>query len=95
MDRKIKNMRQQIIDFANHAVNPNDKDYIRDRKLYSHQKVLLQTTNIVYDVSDKKTIFTGLNDATEYYIRATGITIHGMTLDTGYIHILVAYKKNT
>ena len=33
MDRKIKNMRQQIIDFANHAVNPNDKDYIRDRKL--------------------------------------------------------------
>ena len=62
-------------------------------ELYSHQKVLLQTTNIVYDVSDKKTIFTGLNDATEYYIRATGITIHGMTLDTGYIHILVAYKK--
>ena len=26
-------MRKQIIDFANHAVNPNDKDYIRGRRL--------------------------------------------------------------
>lgn len=33
MDRKVKNMRKQIIDFANHAVNPNDKDYIRGRRL--------------------------------------------------------------
>ena len=33
MNRKVKNMRQQIIDFANHAVNPHDKDYIRGRRL--------------------------------------------------------------
>lgn len=33
MDRKVKNMRKQIIDFANHAVNSNDKDYIRGRRL--------------------------------------------------------------
>lgn len=61
--------------------------------LYSYQKVSLQTTGTVYDVTDMDTIFTGLNDATEYYVRATGVTVHGMTLDTGYIHILVAYKK--
>lgn len=33
MNQKVENIRQQIIDFANHAVNPNDKDYIRGRRL--------------------------------------------------------------
>lgn len=33
MNKKLKNMRKQIIDFANHAVNPNDKDDIRGRRL--------------------------------------------------------------
>lgn len=33
MNKKLKNMRKQIIDFANYAVNPNDKDDIRGRRL--------------------------------------------------------------
>ena len=61
--------------------------------LYSYQKTLLQTTSTQYDTTDMKTTFTGLNDATEYYVRATGTTLHGMLLDTGFKKIIVAYKK--
>lgn len=33
MNQKLKKDAKQIIDFANHVVNPNDKDYIRGRRL--------------------------------------------------------------
>lgn len=61
--------------------------------LCSYQKNVLQTTNTLYDTTSMKAMFTGLENATDYYIRATGTTLHGMMLDTGYIHIVVAYKK--
>ena len=61
--------------------------------LCSYQKNVLQTTNVLYDTSSMTAFFTGLENATDYYVRATGTTLHGMELDTGYIHIVVAYKK--
>lgn len=59
--------------------------------LYSYQKTSLDSSGAKYDTSDLSYIVTNLQNATQYYIRATGETINGMNLDTGYILFTVSY----
>lgn len=59
--------------------------------LYSYQKTLLQSSGEVYDVTNPSYIITNLANATQYYIRATGKTINGFQLDTGYVLVTVQY----
>jgi len=59
--------------------------------LYSYQKTALDSSGAKYDTSDLSYIVTNLQNATQYYIRATGETINGMNLDTGYILFTVSY----
>jgi hypothetical protein len=59
--------------------------------LYSYQKTSLDSSGARYDTSDLSYIVTNLQNATQYYIRATGETINGMNLDTGYILFTVSY----
>ena len=59
--------------------------------LYSYQKTLSQSSGEVYDVSNPSYIITNLANATQYYIRATGKTINGFQLDTGYVLVTVQY----
>lgn len=59
--------------------------------LYSYQKTSLDSSGTKYDTSDLSYIVTNLQNATQYYIRATGETINGMNLDTGYILFTVSY----
>lgn len=61
--------------------------------LYSYQKSELQTSGLLYDTSDLSFIISELENAEQYYIRATGTTLHGMTLDTGYVLFTVAYAQ--
>ena len=58
--------------------------------LCSYQKNVLQTTNTLYDTTSMKAMFTGLENATDYYIRATGTTLHGMMLTRNDISCLLS-----
>lgn len=61
--------------------------------LYSYGKTVLQSSGILYDMSDLSYIISGLENATQYYIRAIGTTLHGMSLDTGYILFTASYEQ--
>lgn len=49
--------------------------------VFTASKVLFWSSGILYNASEKITI-DGLNDGDMYYIRAYGITTHGMAIDT-------------
>ncbi len=59
--------------------------------LYNSTQSLLYQTGILYNTTSLSATLSGLNDNTQYYIRATGVTLNGMTLDTGYISVSVEY----
>lgn len=60
--------------------------------LYSYQKTLIQTSGNVYNTTTPLSYtITGLKNATQYYIRAIGTTLHGFELDTGYVLISAQY----
>lgn len=63
--------------------------------LYSYQKTILQSSGILYNTTPPLTYtVSNLTNATQYYVRATGTTIHGLQLDTGYILIHVSYDES-
>lgn len=59
--------------------------------LYTYQKTVLSSSNDIYNTSDMSYVVSGLENAKQYYLRATGKTLHGITLDTGFILITVSY----
>lgn len=59
--------------------------------LYTYQKTVLSSSGDIYNTSDMSYVVTGLENAKQYYLRATGKTLHGITLDTGFILITVSY----
>lgn len=61
--------------------------------IYDNNKVLLQETDIKYDLTDMTYIFKGLENLTSYYVRATGVTKNGIDLDTGYYEIRTQYEN--
>lgn len=62
--------------------------------LYSYQKTLLQTSGIQYNTTPPLSYtVSNLANATQYYVRATGTTVHGFQVDTGYILIHVSYSE--
>jgi len=61
--------------------------------LYNSAQSLLYQTGILYNTTTLAATISGLNDNSQYYIRATGVTLNGMTLDTGYVHVSVEYTQ--
>lgn len=59
--------------------------------LYTYQKTELSSSGNIYDISDLSHVISGLENAKQYYIRATGKTLHNMVLDTGFILFTVSY----
>jgi len=59
--------------------------------LYDISKTQLSTSGLLYDTDSPTYKITGLSDNTQYYIRAEGTTLRGMSMDTGYILISVDY----
>ena len=59
--------------------------------LYSISKVALMSSGINYNTDEILYTITDLDDDTQYYIRATGTTVNGMNVDTGYILFSVDY----
>ena len=62
--------------------------------LYSYQKTLLQSSVIHNTTPPLSYTISNLTNATQYYVRATGETIHGFQVDTGYILIHVSYSDS-
>lgn len=60
--------------------------------LYDASKTLVTETNPDYGLTMTHTFRSLVNKAT-YYVRATGITVHGMSLDTGYISFTTSYQN--
>jgi hypothetical protein len=54
-----------------------------------------QSTDLMYYASKTQTSFSGLSDRATMYVRATGTTVNGMEVDTGYIPIYVYYELPT
>lgn len=61
--------------------------------IYDEGKVLLQETDIKYDITDMTYAFKGLENLKSYYVRATGITKNGIDLDTGYLEVRTQYEN--
>jgi hypothetical protein len=59
--------------------------------LYNTNKNQIWTSGVKYDTSELSATLSSLEDNGVYYIRATGYTINGMDVDTGYIYISVNY----
>jgi hypothetical protein len=59
--------------------------------LYTYQKTVISSSGDIYNTLDMSYVISGLENAKQYYLRATGKTLHGITLDTGYILVTVSY----
>lgn len=70
--------------------NEEIKDY--QFALYSEDKILQSSSDVIYSSTLSSYTFYGLKNNTKYYLRAYGETIHGMKIDTDYIGINVQYN---
>ena len=60
--------------------------------LYDASKTLVTETSPDYGLTMTHTFRSLVNKAT-YYVRATGVTVHGMSLDTGYVSFTTSYQN--
>ena len=87
----------QIIQNASYQVNLSYKQAEGEQlqyyqvMLYGLDKVQIWTSGVKYDTSSLTATISSLEDNGTYYIRATGYTINGMLVDTGYIEFSVDY----
>ena len=63
--------------------------------LYEENKNLLSTSSLMFDTDNMVYTFDGLNDDTQYYIKGTGKTINGITVETDYVLFNVDYVAPT
>lgn len=72
----------------------NEGEEIKDYQfaMYSEDKILQSSSNVIYSSSLSDYTFYGLKNNTKYYLRAYGETVHGMKMDTGYIGINIRYN---
>lgn len=59
---------------------------------YSYDKILLDSSAMLYSSSDMSYSFYGLGNNMTYYFRAIGETNHGIVLDTGYVQVDVSFN---
>lgn len=60
--------------------------------IYTKSHSLISSSSISYDTDNLNYTFTGLTNKNEYYVRATGVTVNKIPLDTGYINFSVTYS---
>ncbi|SHO53699.1 hypothetical protein [Anaerocolumna xylanovorans] len=61
--------------------------------LYNTNKNQIWTSGVKYNTNTLSAKLSSLEDNAVYYVRATGLTINGMELDTGYIYFSVNYVQ--
>lgn len=77
---------------VSYAQSENEDLNTYNIKLYNYNMQLLQDSGeIASDVNSMKYVISKLENGKEYYVRATGKTVHGMEIDTGFILFSVQY----
>lgn len=61
--------------------------------LYDDTKNLLMESESFYTDGNRNYAYRGLTDDRFYYIRAIGVTVNGISLDTGYVKIFINYEN--
>ena len=61
--------------------------------IYSAEGAVLSSTNVRYDTTSLDHLFSGFNNEQSYQVRATGQTVNGIMLDTGYIIFHIEYGQ--
>lgn len=61
--------------------------------LYDGTRTLLSESETMYDSTDIRYQYKGLDNHTIYYFRCHGMTVSGMEVDTGYIRIYTDYRQ--
>ena len=59
--------------------------------LYNPSYSQIASSNIQYDTRQLTYTFDGFNNKSEYFVRAVGTTVNGISLDTGYLPISVTF----
>ena len=59
--------------------------------IYDSYKNLISQTDDIYNSENISHIYKGLNTETTYFIRCYGVTLNGISVDTGYVEIYVNY----
>ncbi len=60
--------------------------------LYDASKRLRRQSDTMHDIFNIQYDYRGLDNNTDYYIRCTAVTVHGMLLDTDYVKISVKFE---
>lgn len=60
--------------------------------LYSYAQTQVASSGTKYNPKKPSYLFAGFDNKKEYYIRGTGKTVNGISLDTGFIRISVTYE---
>lgn len=61
--------------------------------LYASDQTVIYTSNVSYNTESLSVTISGLENNTQYYIKAFGITLTGMSIETSSIHITVRYLQ--
>lgn len=61
--------------------------------LYDANKKNVHSSNMLYDIDNISYSFNWLENNTIYYIRCTGVTDNGISLDTGYVKLFISYEN--
>ncbi len=61
--------------------------------IYDSNKNILKESDVSYNTDNISYSFRGLENGNIYYIRCTGSTINGISLDTGYLKIFAHYEN--
>lgn len=60
--------------------------------VYDNTKTQIYLSPAYYTEANKSHPIYGLKNNTYYFVRALGTTVHGMSLDTGYVRLNIAYN---
>ena len=59
--------------------------------LYDRNRVLVYESTILYDSSEMKFRYKNLSTGSKYYFRVTGVTVRGLTCDSGFVEVTAKY----
>lgn len=81
--------------YATLVYNQTDWEDIAEYKFYLYDDVknILIESESFYTTDNMNYAYRGLDDDRFYYIRAQGVTVNGIQMDTGYIKIFVNYEN--
>lgn len=77
----------------NYSQSNGEELYNYKFSLYDANRILLEESDILYDVTNTTYSFKGLENHKTYYVQATGTTKNGISLDTGSFGMFVDYKN--